>query len=386
MRKAATEVGAQIFIGAQLLEAAPASWATATDKSWNTGVFAQSGNTPDFYIVHSYYTPFQTNSTAPEILNSASTVTSHMMEYVTAQMASAGVTPKPIALTEWNIFAEGSKQQVSYINGIHGALVLGELIKNKFGMASRWDLANGWGDGNDHGMFSQGDEPGGIPRWNPRPAFHYMYYFQRMFGDYLVSNSSTNPNVVAYTSLFGSGEAGVVVVNKGNSSQVVKLNLTNFGTGNRFYMYSLVGGTDNGNFSLRVFVNGAGPSLSAGGPPNVATIQALSAQVGDGITFTSPPFSVQYILVESGDNVVTHVNGEHDIHIYPNPSTGIIKIKLPEGEIKSIQLIDATGTVIISKLVEAQTEVELTEKLSPGLYLIRFKGATYTEIRKVIIQ
>lgn len=114
MRKAATEKGVTIYIGAQLLAEEPASWWNNTDRYWNTGVFQQAQNVPDYYIIHSYYTPYQTNSNANDILNSASTVTKNMMDYVTSSIAGAGVSPKPLALTEWNIFAEGSKQQVSY--------------------------------------------------------------------------------------------------------------------------------------------------------------------------------------------------------------------------------------------------------------------------------
>jgi hypothetical protein len=189
MREAAAEVGAIIYIGAQLLQEAPVSWWNDTDKGWNTGVFQEAGNTPDFYIVHNYYTPFEQNTNAANILSSATTVTKAMMDYVTASVSAAGLQAKPLALTEWNIFAEKSKQQVSYINGMHAAILLGELIKNKYGMASRWDLVNGWNNGNDHGIFNGGDEPGGIPKWNPRATFYYMYYFQRCFGDHMIASS-----------------------------------------------------------------------------------------------------------------------------------------------------------------------------------------------------
>jgi hypothetical protein len=302
MRKAAAEVGATIHIGAQLLQEAPASWWNDTDKNWNTGVFQQAGADPDFYIIHSYYTPYATNSNAADILNSATTVTGDMMEYVTNSIAGAGLPPKPLALTEWNIFAEGSKQQVSYINGMHGALVLGELIKHEYGMASRWDLANGWGNGNDHGMFSQGGEPG-VPLWNPRPQFHYMYYFQRIFGDQMVQSSVTGSNqVVAYASRYFSGHVGFVVVNKGTAAQTVHVNIPGYHSGDSYYVYSLTGGTDNGEFSLKVSVNGTGTTLPAGGPNNVATIPARAYPAGGAIKFDSPARSVQYVLLESGSN------------------------------------------------------------------------------------
>jgi alpha-L-arabinofuranosidase len=108
MRKAAQEIGHTIYIGAQLLEKAAESWQTATDKGWNEGVFKEAVNKPDYYIVHSYYTPYNTNSNAADILSSAGTVTKNIITYVTQSSQSAGVSVKPLAMTEWNIFATGS--------------------------------------------------------------------------------------------------------------------------------------------------------------------------------------------------------------------------------------------------------------------------------------
>jgi len=59
----------------------------------------------------------------------------------------------------------------SYIAGMHATMVLGELLKNQFGMASRWDLANGWNSGDDMGMFNAGDEPDGVSKWNQGRLF-----------------------------------------------------------------------------------------------------------------------------------------------------------------------------------------------------------------------
>jgi hypothetical protein len=59
---------------------------------------------------------------------------------------------------------------VSQVAGMHAILVLNELLKNKYGFAARWDLSNGWDNGNDHGLYNAGDEPDAV-KWNPRPAF-----------------------------------------------------------------------------------------------------------------------------------------------------------------------------------------------------------------------
>jgi hypothetical protein len=298
MHKAAQQIGKTIYVGATLVEAQPQSWNTTTVKTWNTGLLAQVGNTPDFYIVHNYYTPYNTNSNAADILNTATTVTKTMMDFVTQTIQAAGLQLKPIALTEWNIFATGSKQQVSNIAGMHAAIVLGELLKNKYGEASRWDLANGWSNGDDHGLFNIGDEPDGVVKWNPRPAFYYMYYFQKTLGDRFISSGvANNTNVESYASSYTSGEVAVTLVNKSDATQAMEIKVQNFNAGNRYYWYTLTGGNDNGEFSRKVFVNGRGPSGASGGPDNYTSVKAYSATTQNGIKITLPPKAVAYIMV-----------------------------------------------------------------------------------------
>jgi hypothetical protein len=388
MQAAAAEVGATIYIGAQLLQEAPANWWTDTDKNWNSGVLQAAQDKPDFHIIHSYYTPYNTNSTASEILNGAASVTKDMMDYVTSSVATAGRAPKPLALTEWNIFAVGSKQMVSYVSGIHATLVLGEAIKNKYAMASRWDLSNSWDDGNDHGMFSSGNEPG-IPQWTPRPVFYYMYYFQKYFGDHMVSSTvSGSSDIIAYASTFDSGEAGVVVVNKGTSSQTVQLTMNNYGYGDKFYWYSLTGGTDNGEFSRKVSVNGKTTTLAAGGPADIESIAANAAQISDGVRVTVPGRSVQYILIEQGDNVITGMEeSSNRMNLYPNPSSGKFKIDLSSSGYSAVRITDLQDKQLYAAAIDpSQRALEIDASLSPGLYFVRLQRKTDVKVMKLVIQ
>ncbi len=296
MRNAAKQIGAQIEIGAQITN--PVSY-FSVDLTWNSGLFASAGNYPDFYIVHDYYTG-QDNENAATILATPVTESKAIMTWVNSTEQKGGVTSKPIALTEWNLTAMGSDQMVSNIAGIHATMVLGELLKNNFGMASRWDLANGWNGGDDQGMFSMGDEPDNATKWNPRPAFYHMYYFQKYFGDRMVNSTvSGSSDVFSYASSFTSGQAGVVVVNRGLASQVVNVNIQNFAPGTRYYYYVLVGGTDNGEFSRKVYINGTGPSLASGGPANYTQITAKAALIQGGIKVASPPRSVIFIVADA---------------------------------------------------------------------------------------
>ena len=297
MKKAAQEINKQIYIGAYLLEKQPEGWQTATDHGWNAGVLGESNNKADFYIIHSYYTPYQQNSNASIILNTASENTTAMMGFVKTAITNSGATMKPIALTEWNITSMGSMQQVSFINGMHAAILLGESIKNKYGETSRWDLANGWDNGNDHGLFNIGDEPG-VSKWNPRPAFYYMYYFRKMLGDRLLNTTIIGADLLAYASSFSSGHKGVILVNKGTNPKVATVTLQNATPGNRFYFYTLTGGTDNGEFSRKVIVNGKGPSEPSGGPLDYATIKARSTTTQNGVRVSLPARSVVYLVME----------------------------------------------------------------------------------------
>jgi hypothetical protein len=297
MRKAAQEIGKVIFIGAVTVEAPALSWETNTRKTWNTGLTSKAGSSPDFYIVHSYFTSYQTNSNASDILASPVLETKNIMDHVKQSLQSGGIPIKPVALTEYNINAEGSMQKVSHVNGMHAVMVLGESLKNKYGMSARWDLANGWDNGNDHGMFSNGDEPG-VPKWNARPAFYHLYYFQKFLGDRLVASSSDKADIISYASSFASGQVGVTLINRSSTAQVVNVKCQNFNPGNRFYWYTLTGGGDNGEFSRKVLVNGQGPSGGAGGPDQYALINPYSAIATNGIYISVPGRAVVYMVID----------------------------------------------------------------------------------------
>ncbi len=299
MRAAATQIGKTIYIGALLYQTAAGAGDPVSTQTWNVGVLQKTGTVADYYIIHDYFTPYNGNTSASDILKTAKTVPAADMAYVKSQMTAAGVAIKPIALTEWNLFASGSKQNTSYVAGLHVAKTLGELAKNQFGQASRWDLANGYSNGDDHGLFNIGDEPG-APLWNPRPAYYYQYYFEKFFGDRMVYDTlkAINGDLSTYSSTFSSGQPGTVIINNGISNHVVSVDYQHFPAGKRYYWYVLTGGSDNGNFSSQVFVNGTGPSSPSGGPLNYATLKAYTAPLKGTLKVLVPPMSAVYLVAE----------------------------------------------------------------------------------------
>lgn len=385
MRKAAGEIGSAIYIGAQLIESA-ASAASEPGLSWNSGFFKQAGNAADFFIVHSYYTPYNANSPASTILNSGTSNTDLIINYVKNEISKNQAVMKPVALTEWNIFAVGSQQMVSFIDGMHAAIVLGEMAKTGFSMASRWDLANGYGTGtdagNDLGLFNIGDEPL-VPKWNPRPVYFYQYYFQKFFGDHAVDATAVGggsriPTMLAFASLFHSGHLGIMLVNKGTSNQVASVNIDNYGVGNRFYIYSLLGDTDNGEFSPSVIVNNI-PSYATGGPIDLLEkIPATAYTIGNEIKFASPARSIQFVLVEPGTHVLTSVKGNGSAEIaeqyilrqnYPNPFNPqtTISFSITQRDHVVLKVYDILGREIATLVNEYK---------SAGTYEVRFNASS----------
>ncbi|MGC9150922.1 MAG: alpha-L-arabinofuranosidase [Microbacter sp.] len=299
MRAAAAQIGKTIYIGAVMYESPSQSWMNNTMKTWDATMIPAVGNAADFYIGHNYITPYQQNISAANVLMDASNALAPMMTFMKGQLTQNGIPIKPIVLSEWNMFAQDSMQQVSNVSGGFAVIVQGDAIKNKFGLAARWDLYNGWDQGNDMGLFSAGDEPN-VAKWTPRPSYYYMYYFQKTIGDRMVNSNISGSNTIkCYPSTYSSGQASVALVNMSGISQVVQINLKNFRLGNRFYWYSLAGGSDNGNFSRKVFVNGIGPSGVAGGPSNFTEINAFEAPTSNGIKVTLPSWGAVFIMVDT---------------------------------------------------------------------------------------
>jgi hypothetical protein len=302
MRKAALEVGATIKIGAQVI-GNPQAFSGLTSTSWNNGLFSTLGDDADFFIVHNYYAPWHQNSNASVILSSALSETKAITSYVTNSIAANQIQMKPIAMTEWNIESEGSRQKISAVSGMHAVLCVGEMLSNGFGQAARWDLANAWENGNDHGLFnnSAGGSNSSEGSWNPRAAFYYLYYMQRYLGDRLVTTtvSPSTSALSAYSSTFTSGEAGTIIVNRGSTTRTALVNINHFNPGAKVHWFTLKPGGDNGEFSGSVMVNATNSSGTVGGPLSYKSIKPYSAALtSQSFKISVPARGTLYIVAE----------------------------------------------------------------------------------------
>jgi hypothetical protein len=302
MRKAASEVGAEIYIGAQLIQF-DASGGGNPNRDWNASVYSVAGEAVDFYVIHNYFGG--STSSPGSYLNTALTSIDDMHSFLTQDITNRSAPVRPISLTEWNMSDDQGRVKTSFINGMQGVLAMSEMAKLGYGMSCRWLIAN-WGV---DGMFYHGSDAS-IPAWNPRPAFFYLYYLQKYIGSYFLGSEVTgSDNIKAYTTLFGSGEVGVVLVNKGTTDEAVQIDLSNTGYGSRYYYYTLTGGTDDPPYSKMVYVNDSGPEPTRWGPlANLTSLKARSDTLLYPIKLNSPHYSVQYILIESGDSMMHQVN------------------------------------------------------------------------------
>lgn len=385
MRYAASQIGSSIKIGVVAMDKL-VTWDTV-QTNWNAGMMPQIAGKADFLAIH-YYFGSTTDTVVSTILNTALT-TASLKNYVLRDLKTYGkIDSLPVALTEWNINVEGYKQEVSYINGMHAAIVLGEQIKNQFGESTRWDLINGWANGDDHGMFASSSETD-VPFGTPHAPFYYMYYFQKYFGDQMVSSAVSNTSdIAAYASSFSSGQCGIVVVNKGSTVQTVDLRLSNFPNAKSYYRYVLTGGTDNGNFSRKVYVNGNGPTINAGGPDNYASLPALGTSVNGDIKFDCPALSVTYLLVTSDIiNSINDITDECSVNIYPNPTQGEITIESADFNFNQIEIFDMTGKKVFTQqtAIPIGQPLDLKLNIAKGLYFIRLSGDRKQAIKKIIV-
>jgi hypothetical protein len=392
MRAAAVEVGAKIYIGVQVLHYdGTTSW-NSVDKTWNAGVLKEIGDAADFYVMHNY---FGNDAIAENLLSVAVTDPKKNISFIQQDIINKKAFSKPVALTEYNMNSNSANATMgrSYINGMQATILFNEMIKNKFGLGARWLLVTG-----EDGMFYDGSNKS--LQWQPRPDFYYAYYQQKFTGDHVIPATTNNSTVLAYASRFASGETGVVIVNKAKTAQIVKIDPKNIGVGNQYYNYSLTGGTDNGDFSLFVSVNGVKPTGTQWGPrESLETIPASAYPIDDAITLNVPGRSVQFIMVEAGTkklfptSVANELKNELELTNYPNPfsATTTIQFQNPSKASVSLEVFDQTGKKVATLVKEVlasgihQVNFDGTS-LSGGIYFYQLKAGNYSTTQKMILR
>ena len=392
MKAAAKEKNATIYIGGQVIQFDGTTDWNVVNHNWNAGFLKEVGDAADFYVIHNYFGSSSATTIKTEVDLAKNDINANI-NFVRSDIKNKKAYPKPIALTEWNMTGPDNAK-ISIANGMQAVAQFGEMIKNNFGMSCRWLVAN-W---NTDGMFYNGDNS--ALEWQPRPDFYYIYYMNKFTGDHSVSNTVTgSSDILAYSTMFNSGHYGVVVLNNGSKNQVVSIKPSG-GVGDKYFIYSL-SSVDINEFSPTVVVNGEVPTGTQWGPiEKLETIEAKAYQLGTDIIFECPPRSVQYVLINPG-NIIVSVDKEQKIapsqfelnQNYPNPFNPQTKItySLEKKSAVSLKVFDILGrlvTTLINNEIKTAGNYEISFNASnyaSGVYFYSLYAGGFTFQKKMIL-
>jgi hypothetical protein len=308
------------------------------------------------------------------------------MDFIKQDIVNKNAYSKPVALTEYNLGSGSDTRAVSYINGMQAVVLIGELIKNNYGLGARWLLISG-----ETTMFYGGSDVNYLN--HPHAEFYYLTYLQKFYGDHAISAVSSDPNILCYASNYFSGEAGIIIVNAGTSEQVVRIDIKTVGDVKNYYIYSFTGGRDHGDFSPYVYINGHEPSENHWGPyEELSDIPADKYPIEDEIKFTSPARSVQMILIEGStisDPNFKLINLNQN---YPNPfnKRTLIEYKLLAKAFVVLKIYDVLGREVETLVSENKNigdhSVEFNgANLPSGVYFYRIEAGAYHETKKLLL-
>ncbi|CAN5409831.1 hypothetical protein BH10BAC3_BH10BAC3_15730 [soil metagenome] len=100
-----------------------------------------------------------------------------------------------------------------------------------------------------------------------------------------------------------------------------------------------------------------------------------------GTTLTAAKVTIPNIIAEK-------TNAGFDVHVYPNPSSGMAALQI-EGDAKNIavSITDINGKTIWKSSYANRTQINLpTEKLSAGVYMVTVRNSTDSKIIKLVKQ
>ena len=113
------------------------------------------------------------------------------------------------------------------------------------------------------------------------------------------------------------------------------------------------------------------------------TLYALDNEAGDGGRING--FSLNFCNVTASLLNVAK-NELLNVSVYPNPTKGIVNIKLPENNEKTVlSLFDIQGRNILSKETNNSEENLNIENLSDGIYMLSIQSGTLKTTKKIIL-
>lgn len=91
-------------------------------------------------------------------------------------------------------------------------------------------------------------------------------------------------------------------------------------------------------------------------------------------------FSTNCVFPVSVNNAIS----ENEVSIYPNPTSSMLNVEMPNKNNSSIKIIDVSGRIIYSQIVsQKNTTIDLS-KFNKGIYFVEVKNNQQSYVRKII--
>ena len=348
---------------------------TEEDDAWNAGVLPEIKNHADFLSVHEYFTSVN-DATPANILASIPMIGTIMTTLRTCITKYTGKPADyfPIALTEFN--ARGPYNG-SMMNGVFITQILGEVIKNKFGLSALWVSEWNWdGTTQDVKAFLAKNDPD-QDDYTARPAYLPFYYYGKCFGDNMVQATSSNAAVKVYASTFSSGEVGVVLINPTSTAKTVKLLVNKNGQPediDKLQWYELYANTIEPTVSgyKKFYVNGQ-TATTTGGGPDLNNVKPYQTTYSVNNVFNMLPYSVFFVVAQTNNlTTISDVDTNNsERRIIPFLITDHFNLSEAEKLIK-VEIFSHSGKLLSSN----NSEYQNISQLPLGLYILK---ATFTD-------
>ncbi len=340
------------------------------DTDWNPQVVSQVQNDADYFIIHQYFTSSR-NATPENILGSVGMIKENMdlLRTTVEQNTNFTLDHFPVALTEFN---SRGNYTTNMVNSIFFTRILGEVMKNGLGLSTTW--TGEWKYKNDpdnqvKSLLAINDPDQG--NYTPYSTYMAYHFYDKMFGDHMVSASVTNSNDVnCYASRFGSGEVGISVVNPTASNIAIKLRVNNL---RKYRLEKLFRYEVRGSFQYRntkFYINEETGTTTGGGPDDFDTIILYGESFSNGDTIVIPPYSTNFIVLngEKTTGIFNLKRPDVNIRLFPNPATSVLHVK-SEARVKEYKIYNVTGTVATEGKFSESIDVS---GLIPGFYFVKF--------------
>lgn len=277
--------------------------------SWNQNVLPEVKDDADFLSVHNYFTT-EAQATKFNILNSVSQIqtikTTIQNDIVTFTGKAADYYP--IAMTEFN---SRGPYNCSMVNALFVSQILGEVIKNKFGLSALWVSEWNWDsvDQESKGFLAKNDPH--QEDFSYRQSYIPFYYYNRVFGDNMVQCMSDIDSVKVYGSVFSSGHMGLVIINTSKDTQSLRISALNGSQKfalDKMYWYEMWANTLDTNTITyaykKFFINGITSVTTGGGPANLDNVLPYESTIMKNSIIKLKPHSIQFIALVASNHYI----------------------------------------------------------------------------------